>query len=79
MRVLVYAEAVDVATEGAVWYARRISGGSFSAVHVPGKDTDSGINARWFDLTGGEPRLDVKSEGQRRDPGRARGNRGVAA
>ncbi len=62
-RVLVYAEAVDVATEGAVWYARRIGGGTFAAVHVPGKDTDSGISARWFDLTGGEPRLDVKPTG----------------
>ena len=58
-----YAEAVDVATEGAVWYARRIGGGSFAAVHVPGKDTDTGIKARWFDLTGGEPRLDVEPIG----------------
>jgi hypothetical protein len=58
-RVLVYAEAVDVAAEGAVWYARQISGGPFSALHVPGKNSDTGIHARWFDLTGGEPRLDV--------------------
>jgi hypothetical protein len=58
-RVLVYAEAVDVAAEGAVWYARRIAGGPFSALHVPSKTTDTGIHARWFDLTGGEPRLDV--------------------
>jgi hypothetical protein len=58
-RVLVYAEAVDVAAEGAVWYARQISGGPFSALHVPGKSTDTGIHARWFDLTGGDPRLDV--------------------
>ena len=57
--VLVYAEAVDVAAEGAVWYARRIAGGPFTALHVPGKSTDSGIHARWFDLTGGDPRLDV--------------------
>jgi nucleotide-binding universal stress UspA family protein len=62
-RVLVYAEAVDVAAEGAVWYARRIGGGTFSALHVPGKHTDTGINARWFDLTGGEPRLDVRPPG----------------
>jgi nucleotide-binding universal stress UspA family protein len=59
-RVLVFAEAVDVAAEGAVWYARRIGGGDFAAVHVRGKHTDSGIHARWFDLTGGEPRLDVR-------------------
>ncbi len=46
-----------------MWYARRIGSGSFAAVHVPGKDTDTGIKARWFDLTGGEPRLDVKPKG----------------
>jgi hypothetical protein len=62
-RVLVFAEAVDVAAEGAVWYARRIGGGAFTAVHVPGKKTDSGIHARWFDPTGGEPRLDVRPAG----------------
>ncbi len=62
-RVLVYVEAVDVAAEGAVWYARRIGGGAFSALHVPGSHTDSGISARWFDLTGGEPRLDVRPPG----------------
>ena len=61
--VLIYAEAVDVAAEGAVWYARRIGGGTFAAVHVPGKNTDTGIHARWFDFTGGEPRLDVKPAG----------------
>jgi hypothetical protein len=61
--VVVYAEAVDVAAEGAVWYARQVGGGSFAAVHVPGKHTDTGIHARWFDLTGGEPRLDVRPPG----------------
>jgi hypothetical protein len=62
-RVLVYAEAVDVAAEGAAWYARRIGGGTFAALHVPGKGTDTGIHARWFDLTGGEPRLHVVPAG----------------
>jgi hypothetical protein len=62
-RVLVYAEAVDVAAEGAVWYARTVGGGTFSALHVPGKNTDSGIHARWFDLTSGEPRLEVLAPG----------------
>lgn len=62
-RVLVYAEAVDVAAEGAVWYARRIGAGAFSALHVPGPSTDTGISARWFDLTGGEPRLEVRPPG----------------
>jgi hypothetical protein len=62
-RVLIFAEALDVAAEGAVWYARRIGGGRFDAVHVPGKSTDTGIYARWFDFTGGEPRLDVRPAG----------------
>jgi len=62
-RVLVFAEALDVAAEGAVWYARRIGGGTFEAVHVPGKSSDTGIHARWFDLTGGEPRLHVMPPG----------------
>jgi hypothetical protein len=62
-RVLVYAEALDVAAEGAVWYARRVGGGRFDALHVAGKKTDSGIYARWFEYTGGEPRLDVRPAG----------------
>jgi nucleotide-binding universal stress UspA family protein len=62
-RVLVFAEALDVAAEGAVWYARRIGHGSFEALHVPGPKTDTGIHARWFDFTGGEPRLDMRPEG----------------
>jgi hypothetical protein len=62
-QVLVYAEAVDVAAEGAVWYARLIGGGAFSALHVAGKHTDTGISARWFDLTGGEPRLEILPQG----------------
>ena len=62
-RVLIFAEALDVAAEGALWYARRIGGGAFEAVHVPSKSSDSGIHARWFDFTGGEPRLDVRPAG----------------
>jgi hypothetical protein len=62
-RVLVYAEALDVAAEGAVWYARRIGRGRFAALHVAGKNTDTGIHARWFAFTGGEPRLDVRPAG----------------
>lgn len=62
-RVLVYAEALDVAAEGAVWYARRVGAGRFEALHVAGKNTDSGIRARWFEFTGGDPRLDVRPVG----------------
>ena len=61
--MLIFAEALDVAAEGAVWYGRRIGSGTFVAVHVPGKTTDTGIHARWFDFTGGEPRLDVRPPG----------------
>lgn len=61
--MLVYAEALDVAAEGAVWYARRIGGGAFDALHVAGPKTDTGIHARWFEFTGGEPRLDVRPAG----------------
>ena len=61
--MLVYAEALDVAAEGAVWYARRVADGPFGALHVAGKNTDSGIHARWFEFTGGEPRLDVRPAG----------------
>ena len=30
---------------------------------MPGPKTDSGIHARWFDFTGGEPRLDMRPDG----------------
>ena len=62
-RVLVYADALDVAAEGAVWYARKVGGGRFDALHVAGKNTDSGIHARWFEFTGGSSRLDVRPAG----------------
>ncbi len=62
-RVLIYAEALDVAAEGAVWYAKRIGNGEFAALHVAGPNTDSGIHARWFDFTEGESRLDVRPAG----------------
>jgi hypothetical protein len=62
-RVLIFTEALDVAAEGAVWYARLIGGGTFEALHVPSRSSDTGIHARWFDYTGGEPRLDVRPPG----------------
>lgn len=68
-RVLIYAEALDVAAEGAVWYARLIGGGAFEALHVPVRGSDTGIHARWFDYTGGEPRLDMRPVGT--DPAEA--------
>jgi hypothetical protein len=58
-KVLLWVESIDVATEGALWYARRICSGGFRALHAPGRHTDSGIRARWYDFAGGEPRLEV--------------------
>jgi hypothetical protein len=50
-------DALDAATERAVWFARQV-GLTFHPVHVPGRSTDSGINARWLRWIGGEPRLE---------------------
>jgi amino acid transporter len=50
-------DAIDAATERAVWFARQI-GLSFHPVHAPGRHTDPGINARWLKWIGGEPRLE---------------------
>ena len=62
-RVLVYAEALDVAAEGAVWYAGLVGGGAYHALHVPGPGTDTGIHARWFDLAGPGHRLEIRGPG----------------
>ncbi len=57
---LVWVEAIDVATEGALWYARRIAhGGPVRAVHVRTRRTDSGIRPRWFDFAAGSPPLEL--------------------
>ncbi len=50
-------DAIDGATERAVWYARQI-GDTFHPVHAPGRNTDPGINARWLKWIGGDPRLE---------------------
>jgi len=58
--VLLEVDAIDVATEDALWYARRIApGGRFRALHVPGPRSDSGIRARWFDFAREQPLLEV--------------------
>jgi amino acid transporter len=64
--VLLTVEAIDVATEGALWYARQIaSPDSIRALHRPGRHTDSGIRARWFEFAE-QPRLEIlpTSEGR---------------
>jgi hypothetical protein len=58
--VLVAVDAIDTATEEAVWYAERITGAAGPrALLVPGRHTDPGIRPRFFDLTGGALRLEV--------------------
>ena len=58
--VLLAVDSLDVATEGALWYARRIAGGSrIRALLAPARHTDSGIRARWWELADAGPRLEV--------------------
>jgi len=57
--VLLAVDAIDVAAEGALWYARQVSSNKVRALLVPSRHTDSGIRARWWDFAGEEPRLEV--------------------
>jgi amino acid transporter len=57
---IVCVDSIDVATEGALWYARQIShDASLRALHIPGPHSDTGIRARWWDFAGEAPRLEV--------------------
>ena len=57
---LLLVEAIDEATDRALWLAERISaGGSLRALHVPTHGTDPGIRPRWFHHTGGGPELEI--------------------
>jgi amino acid transporter len=57
---LLWADSIDLATEGALWYAREIMGGEdLRALHVPGRRTDTGIRARWWGFAGDAPRLEI--------------------
>jgi amino acid transporter len=58
-QVLVVADAVDVATESALWYAQRIAHGDVRALHAPGRGTDVAIRPRWFKLAGRDPQLEI--------------------
>jgi len=58
--VLLAVDAIDAATEGALWYARQVvPSDRIRAVHVPTSTSDSGIRARWFDFAHEQPRLEV--------------------
>jgi amino acid transporter len=59
-RVLLWVESIDVAMEGALWYARQIAHeGPLRALLAPGRHTDPGIRPRWWDFAQEEPRLEV--------------------
>jgi hypothetical protein len=60
--VVLYVERLDPATREAFWYARRISSGSFRAIHVPFPGSDPGIGPRFFRWSDGNPRLEILSE-----------------
>jgi amino acid transporter len=57
--VVLYVESFDAALEEAVWYARRIAGNDFHAIHVPGSRTDPGIRPRFRQFTGMQPDLEI--------------------
>jgi len=64
---LIAVDAIDDATERAVWYARQIASDRFKPIHVPGRGTDSAIHPRWLKwIDGGRPRLELipASEGR---------------
>jgi hypothetical protein len=55
-------EALDDATDAAVWLAEKISPAGFRAMHVPVRGSDPGIRPRWFRLRDGSPQLEVYEE-----------------
>ncbi|HEX7625641.1 MAG TPA: APC family permease [Gaiellaceae bacterium] len=61
-KVLLWVESLDVATEGALWYARQIDRErTLRALLAPGKHTDPGIRPRWWDFAQEEPKLEILS------------------
>jgi amino acid transporter len=57
--VVLYVEAADAALDEALWYVRRVTGDRFRAIHVPGPHSDTGIRARFRQLTEIRPDLEV--------------------
>ena len=59
-QVLLWVEALDVATEGALWYSKQVSSRRpIRALLAPGSHTDPGIRPRWWDFAQEEPRLEI--------------------
>jgi amino acid transporter len=57
--VVLYVESADAALQEALWYARRIAGDNFRAIHPTGTRSDPGIRARFRSLTDIRPDLEV--------------------
>jgi amino acid transporter len=57
--VVLYVESFDAALREALWFCRRISGESFHAIHAPGSHSDTGLRARFRQLTDIRPDLEV--------------------
>jgi hypothetical protein len=57
--VVLYVESFDAALKEALWYARRIAGVGFRAIHAPGRRTDPGLRARFRQVTDIRPDLEL--------------------
>jgi amino acid transporter len=64
--VVLYVESFDAALPEALWYAGRISGNRFRAIHAPGKRTDPGLRPRFRELTDIRPDLQPLPTGEGR-------------
>ena len=58
-QVVIVPDAVDVATEWALWYAQRVAHRDVRAIHAPGRGADIAIRPLWYRLAGREPRLEM--------------------
>ena len=57
--VVLDVESFDPALQEAVWYARRVAGGRFDAIHVVGKHSDPGLRPRFRQFTEMHPDLEL--------------------
>ncbi|MHB8641528.1 MAG: APC family permease [Gaiellaceae bacterium] len=57
--VVLYVESFDAALREAVWFARRVAPTGFRAIHAPGAHSDSGLRARFRQLTDINPDLEL--------------------
>ena len=58
-QIVIVPDAVDVATERALWYAKRVAHHDVRAIHAPGRGADLAIRPLWYRLAGWEPRLEM--------------------